>query len=308
MADHDAAIDALYAVPLTGFVSARKALAKELRDGGDREAAKAVDALKKPSLVAWTLNQLVRRERERVEGVLTSLDEQRDLQLGALDGSLDPKALRAARDEERAHTAALVAAAEAILEEGGQAGSKGNVDRVAKALRAVALSPSSREQLLAGRLVDDAPAGGFEAAAEQLDPALLLAALSAKPKPAKKTRRSGDGLFARSTRSHLETAGTAPAKDASEAERAREEEAREQAEALARDRQRKARLAEAQAKLAALRLERQERQAAVDASVARAEQLQKEVDAARGEARKSKRLLADLDERIRRLEKRIDDA
>lgn len=305
MADYDAEIDELYAAPLTGFVSARKALAKEVRAGGDRDAAKAIDALAKPSLAAWVLNQLVRREREQVDAFLASLDRQRDLQLGALDGSLDPKALTAAREEERAHTTALATAAEEILEAGGQSSSRGNVDRVTKALRAVALSPASREVLLAGRLVEDAPAGGFEAAAEQLDPALLLAALSAKPAPVEKKRAGGDGLFARSARRNRKApsgAARSPAPD----DRAREQQERAEAEALAREQQRQARLAETQAKLAALRLEREERQAAADASVDRAEKLQKEVDAARAEARKNKRMLADLDERIRRLERRLE--
>ena len=304
MADDDAAIDELYAAPLTGFVSARKALSRKLRAAGDKERARAVEALKKPSLAAWVLNQLVRRDRARVDAVLASLDQQRDLQLGALDGTLDPKALRAARDQERAHTAALATAAEGILEEGGQAASKGNVDRVIKALRAVALSPAAREELLSGRLVDEAPAGGFEAAAEQLDPALLLAALSTKPAPKKKERpRGGDGLFARSARKNREAA---PDRSNGKAatDRARDGEAREKAAAAARERERKARHAETQAKLAALRLEREERQAAVDAAIERADQLQKEVDEARAEARKAKRMLADLDERIRRLERR----
>ena len=235
MADHDAEIDELYAAPLTGFVSARKELVKKVRASGDRDAVKAIEGLGKPSLPAWVLNQLVRRERPRVDAVLASLDRQRDLQLGALDGSLDPKALQAAREEERTHTAAIAEAAEAILEQGGQASSKGNVDRVTKALRAVALSPSSREELLAGRLVEDAPAGGFEAAAEQLDPALLLAALSAKPAPAKKKRSAKDGLFARSARRNQKTPKRSPSKDDSGADRAREQRERAEAEAAARE-------------------------------------------------------------------------
>jgi len=304
MPDREAQIDALYAEPLTSFVTARKALAKRLREEGDRDGAKAVAGLKKPSLTAWVLNQLVRTERESVDALLASLDRQRDLQLGALDGSLDPRELAAERGEERRHTVALAAAAERILVEGGQAASKSNIDRATKALRAVALQPESRELLLGGRLIDDEPPGGFEAAAEQLDPALLLAALSAKPDEKKrKPKPAQDGLFARSARSTRKS--SVRESSAAGAEEAEQEEARRRAEDRARERERKARQAETAAKLAALRREREERQAAVDAARAEAESLQKQVDAARAEARKQKRQLAELDERIRRLERQI---
>ncbi|MBV9822704.1 MAG: hypothetical protein JO144_10735, partial [Actinobacteria bacterium] len=59
--------DDLYALSLAEFTPARDAKAKELK-GSD--LAKQVKALKKPSLAAWVVNLLVRRETEQVEQVL----------------------------------------------------------------------------------------------------------------------------------------------------------------------------------------------------------------------------------------------
>jgi hypothetical protein len=46
----------LYAGPLDAFVARRDALVKELRAGGDREAATGVKNLRKPSRAAWALD------------------------------------------------------------------------------------------------------------------------------------------------------------------------------------------------------------------------------------------------------------
>ncbi|HEX8105745.1 MAG TPA: hypothetical protein VF533_24225, partial [Solirubrobacteraceae bacterium] len=56
----DAEVDALFALPLEEFVPARDALAKALRAEKRREDAKAVAALRRPSLGAWAVNQVVR--------------------------------------------------------------------------------------------------------------------------------------------------------------------------------------------------------------------------------------------------------
>jgi hypothetical protein len=57
-------IDALFKLPLTEFVSARKALAARLKQNGFVSEAEGVKALAKPSISAWTVNQLYWRHRE----------------------------------------------------------------------------------------------------------------------------------------------------------------------------------------------------------------------------------------------------
>src|SRR5258706_15993589 len=57
-------IDALFKLPLTEFISARKALAARLKKNGLVSEAEGVKALAKPSISAWTVNQLYWRHRE----------------------------------------------------------------------------------------------------------------------------------------------------------------------------------------------------------------------------------------------------
>src|SRR5690606_6707942 len=192
--------DALYDAPLGEFVSARKALAKALRARGARERAAEIDQLAKPTLVAWTLNQLARRDRPLVAAVLAAIDRQRDLQLGALRGALDAEALAAAKQAERGAVRALIERAGAVLRDAGQAASKTNLDKLAKAVRAVALDAGQRERLEAGRLEDEAAASGLEAVASQIDPALLLSALEAEKGKRKPDKRAVDSFLARSVR------------------------------------------------------------------------------------------------------------
>lgn len=59
----------LYALPPGEFVAHRDARAKELRSD-DRPLADAVKALRRPSVAAWAVNQLVRERAELVDQVL----------------------------------------------------------------------------------------------------------------------------------------------------------------------------------------------------------------------------------------------
>ena len=67
----EAQIDALYGLPLEEFTPARNQLAQELRRARRRvSCAEQVKRLRKPSVAAWTLNQLRRRHPELVDGLL----------------------------------------------------------------------------------------------------------------------------------------------------------------------------------------------------------------------------------------------
>src|SRR5690606_23950073 len=106
-------------------------------------------------------------------------------------------------------------------------------------LRAAALDPETRPLLERGVLVTDATEGGFEAVASQLDPALLLAALTSSGRPPRK-RPKVDGMFARSTRSDADAGrerDTSPSVEPSEvAVHAPAESAADRAERVARER------------------------------------------------------------------------
>jgi 3-oxoacyl-ACP reductase-like protein len=77
---HDELIAELYALPIDEFTSARDALAKRLRADGEREVAKQVKALRKPSVTAWAVNRVRHREPERVEELLEAGERLRQAQ------------------------------------------------------------------------------------------------------------------------------------------------------------------------------------------------------------------------------------
>jgi hypothetical protein len=56
--DLDGALAGLYRRPLGEFVAARDQLTRQLRTAGDRETARRVARLRRPSISAWAANQL----------------------------------------------------------------------------------------------------------------------------------------------------------------------------------------------------------------------------------------------------------
>ena len=144
--------DELYGLPLDRFVAERGALAKALRAQKRRDEAATVAALRKPSVAAWAVNQLVRSQGAGVQELFDAGDALRDAQTQLLAGSGDGRALRAAGERERAAVDELVAAARGLLSSDGHELSGVVVERVDETLHAAALDPGAREQVRHGRL------------------------------------------------------------------------------------------------------------------------------------------------------------
>jgi hypothetical protein len=173
----DSPIDRLYAAPPAEFVERRDELAKSLRGEGKREAADEVKALRKPTVAAWAVNQLVRREKMRVRGLLTAGERLREAHEKLLRGG-PASAVQEAMEDERKATRALVEAAEAILEEAGQSGIRTTLVRVEETLHAAAADEELAARLQEGRLAKEQEAAGFGFAS--------LPAGAAAPKRAKR--------------------------------------------------------------------------------------------------------------------------
>jgi hypothetical protein len=62
----------LYGLSLDEFIPARDETARRLRDGGRREDAAAIKALRKPSNPAWVVNRLAREVPKIVDGLLAA--------------------------------------------------------------------------------------------------------------------------------------------------------------------------------------------------------------------------------------------
>jgi len=157
-------IDRLYALPLDEFTARRNELAKRLKKEGDADAAEQVTALVKPSVPAWTINQLARRQKKEVQALLAHGTRLRKAQERALAGG-GADALKAAQAEERESMRDLMQRATAILEEAGRPATRTVLERIRATLGAAVLTDPERAALKAGRLTSEVEVSGFDALA-----------------------------------------------------------------------------------------------------------------------------------------------
>ena len=224
-------------------------MARELRKAGERERAGEVAALRKPSVAAWAVNQLVRTQRQPVADLLEAGDALRTAQDDVLAGRGDAQSLRAAVEHERAAVDALTDAARGLLSSDGNELSETIIERVSDTLHAAALEDEARSQVSEGRLERElrhVGLGGFGA----------LGAAPPAPRAEKRTPK----------RSATKETGTGEKQKARERERTAREEAkaREEARREARATEREAKRREERAERAA-NLARERRDKAAEA-------------------------------------------
>jgi len=147
-----AGADDLYGLPLDRFVPERTALARELRNAGRRPEATEVAALRKPSVAAWAVNQLVRTQRKGVDDLFQAGDALRTAHDQVLAGGGDPGSLRTAAARQRAAVDSLTKAARGLLTSDGHELSPTIIDRVSDTLNAAALDDDARALVRDGRL------------------------------------------------------------------------------------------------------------------------------------------------------------
>jgi hypothetical protein len=151
MADDDLppAADELYGLPLEEWTRARNDLAARLKKAHQSEQADAVRKLRKPSLVAWTVNQLARRDRLRMRALLQAGERLREAQRDALAGK--DADVRGASDAQRTAVDALLEGARDVLRDAGRPPSDATLDRVA--LMKAAQGIGAQELAVARRIV-----------------------------------------------------------------------------------------------------------------------------------------------------------
>jgi len=176
--DLDAALAALYQLPLEQFVATRDQLARRLRAAGDRVGARQVAALRRPPVSAWAANQLARAAPNAVAELLEAGAALRQAQQDALAGQPGAaRQLRTATAHLRAAITRLGARAETLLVRAGHAASDATLARLAATLQAAATGDdATRATLAQGRLSGDLDPAGFgldlgSAAAEPAAPA-----------------------------------------------------------------------------------------------------------------------------------------
>jgi hypothetical protein len=157
----DRAADELYGLSPAEFTKARDELAKELREEGRRDVAREVKSLRKPTLAAWALNQLVRHRRKDVERLLAAGRELREAQ-EELVASGDRSGFQDAAAEERRLVAELARDAASLAGEAGVGATQGLEEKLVATLHAAALDEDTAAELKAGRVVRERQAvAGF---------------------------------------------------------------------------------------------------------------------------------------------------
>jgi hypothetical protein len=239
MAQRD--VDRLYALPLNEFTSARNALVRELRKKGAKDEAETVRALSKPSMSAWAINQLARRDRDKVAALVKAGDALRKAQRDVLAGKAGADVREASRAQHEI-VDDLVSDARELLDESGAKATATVAQRISATLRAASTDPAAAKMLLSGRLTEDVESIGF-------GPLLHVA-----PKPkGRRRKRSPDRAKSESRRKKLAEA---------QARVRQEREALESARREAAATQKAAARAERAAERAAARVEAAERKAA----------------------------------------------
>ena len=137
--------DELYGLAPGEFTPARDAKAKELK-GSDLSAE--VKKLRKPSVAAWVVNQLVRHETEQVEQVLAMGEALRAAQAG-----LKGDELRALTRQRRQLTAAVTTQARSVASELGVKVTPAVADQVEATLTAAMVDEDCARAVRSGLLV-----------------------------------------------------------------------------------------------------------------------------------------------------------
>src|SRR3954468_10503759 len=102
----------MYEAPPDGFVAARTAAVAEARKAGDKDAAKRLGALRKPTVAAWLVNLLALRRPELIDELVELSTALRSAQRG-----LQGDQLRELSTERRQVVSALVNAAQKLAVE-----------------------------------------------------------------------------------------------------------------------------------------------------------------------------------------------
>ena len=151
----------LYGLALDRFVPERAALVKARRAEKRRDEASEVAALRKPSVAAWVVNQLVRTQRKTLQSLFSAGDDLAQAQEQAAAGKGGGDAMREATHRQRDAVHELLEAAEGLLGSDGHGVSQATMERVGETLRAAANDEDARRQVAGGCLTRELRFVGF---------------------------------------------------------------------------------------------------------------------------------------------------
>ncbi|MGI9155688.1 MAG: hypothetical protein ACR2FG_03490 [Marmoricola sp.] len=146
----------LYGGLPTDFTAGRTAAEKAAKADGDKGLTAAIKALKKPSVGAWAVNLLVRREAEQIDQVLGLAES-----LRAAADAMDGAELRDLTRQRRRLTGALTTRARQLALEQGSRLTQTVADQVEGTLNAAMLDAGAATAVRTGLLVTTISATGL---------------------------------------------------------------------------------------------------------------------------------------------------
>lgn len=151
-------IERLYAAPPDGFVAARNEAAAEAARSGDRQLAREINRLRKPTVAAWLVNLLAIRRPDLVAGLVDLAAA-----LRAAQRELHGEQLRELSAQRRETVNALVGEARALAREVDPRTSAGKLPlaEVEATFHAALSDIEVAEQVRTGRLVRPVSYAGF---------------------------------------------------------------------------------------------------------------------------------------------------
>lgn len=156
-------MDALFKLPLAEFTAARNTLAGRLKQGGRGNEADFVKALIKPSISAWTVNQLYWKHREAFDRLIATGERFHHAQTSRVARKVaDMREALDARGEALSHLSEL---ATALLRESAHNPTPDTMRRITTTLEAMSAYASLPDAPTPGRLTHDVDPPGFDSLA-----------------------------------------------------------------------------------------------------------------------------------------------
>jgi len=308
MAVPDADLDRLFALPLDQFVAERKRMARALTQAGQRDDARVLDKLPRPSVSAWAVNQVARRDPALVRRLGDLTERLRAAQGGTSHGA-GPGGdddLAAMTAEHRKVLGSLRDLVDQVLASAGNDASPQLLRRVITNLRAGVAAPETRPLVESGRLVRDVEEADFTTLFEALPPSGAASPGSRTsgrtPPPLIRLASSSHTGHSTHTTPTTPPAERAPAEAAARmtAERAEREARREREKARASAERRIVRLREAAAKARHALADEERAVAAARAALAAREE---HLSHTRGASETAEAAVAELEAELARLER-----
>ena len=156
-------VDALFRLPLTDFIAARKTLVAQLKRAGRVKEAERVQTFAKPPISAWTVNQLYWNHGPVFEGLMSAGARFRKAQTSRSTGKIAD--MHEALDARREALSDLSDLAATLLSDAGHNASLDTLRRITTTLEAMSAYAQLPDDLSPGRLTKDVDPPGFESLA-----------------------------------------------------------------------------------------------------------------------------------------------